>query len=56
MMLAFAYAALFFVVPSSFWRGFVVLPEQFWRAAKLYLRIIANTKFKKVVFPKSNVW
>ena len=56
MMLAFAYAALLFAVPSSFWRGFVVPPERFRSAAKRYLLIIANTKYKKVVLPKCNVW
>ena len=55
MMLAFAYAALFFAMPSSFWRGFVVPPEPFQSAGRRYLLIIANTKFKKAVFPKSNV-
>ena len=56
MMLAFAYAALFFAMPSSIRRGFVVSAGPFWSAGRLYLLIIANTKFKKVVFPKSNVW
>ena len=53
MMLAFEYATLFFAVPSSIRRGFVVSA---WSAGRLYLLIIANTKFKKVVLPKSNVW